>query len=250
MKPQKQESYVPEWTIIRAFFSSYKILSFIFFASLSISIFYSCSKAFKWPEAFPGDAALFDFLNNLSLALIANTIFCYFQVHRPDYLRKIKIQKTVCQSLFQIKHLMSFRIEHIYQQKYGEHIAFQDIPADKLGSLFSDMFPKESCAVKTYNEDIEKCECLTNLEAICLSCVEITDLCAHLFSYASDLNEDVLSILEQVYKSFFVSFFRTHIDDLKFNSSWCDYFLFVQDKYTGDYQKAYIRLIQYLEKTF
>lgn len=204
---------------------------------------------FGWFAASSGVAIALNFINNLALALIANTIFCYFQVHRPEYLRKTKIRKVVQQSLFQIKHLMSVRIEHIYQQKYGQRIAFQDMPIDKLGSLFNNMLSMESCAAKTFNENIQKCECFTNLEAISSSCVEIADLCTYILSsYASDLDEEILLILEHIYKSFFLVFFRTHAGELTSESSWSEYFLHMQKPYIEEYQKAYIQLIQRLNK--
>ena len=203
--------------------------------------------AFQLPEIFPGGSALLTFFNNLALALIANTIFCYFQVHRPDYFRKIKVRKAISQSLFQIKHVISFRIEHIYKEKYGTHVLFQDMPLDKLNTLFDDMLLKKSCAVKTYNEDVEKCEYLTNLDAICLSCVEASDICTHILqSYSTDLDEELLSTLEQIYKSFFVVFFRTHANENNPGSSWWEFFLRAQKSYTQELQKAYIRLIKYL----
>lgn len=249
LKLKKYEYHISEWTIVYAFFSFYKFLTFIFCVSLCISIFYSCNMTFRWFATSSGVAIALNFINNLALALIANTIFCYFQVHRPEYLRKTKIRKIVQQSLFQIKHLMSFRIEHIYQQKYGERIAFQDMSIDKLGSLFNNMLSMESCAVKTFNENIQKCECFTNLEAISSSCVEIADLCTHILSsYASDLDEEILSILEHIYKSFFLVFFRTHAGELTSESSWSEYFLHMQKPYIEEYQKAYIQLIQRLNK--
>ena len=249
MQAKSQKSQLPERKIICDFCSSYRVLFVLFLISMGVSVVYICDMAFILPEVLPGGSELLSFLYNLSLAFIANTIFCYFQVHRPAYIRKNSIRNAVQQSIMQIKHLISFRIENIYYEKYGERVALENISSDKLESLFTNMLSRKSCVIKKPDCNIQKCECFTNFEALGLTCTEVSDLCTHILAaYAPDLSKDIISALEHIYKSFFVSFFRSNYPRMEGDNSWSDLFLTMQRPYTEQLQAAYKELLHCIEK--
>lgn len=108
------------------FSERFPLLSILTGASLLISLLYVFTS--DLPELFNFAEELFVLVNTLGLAIIANCIFCFFQIYIPEIKEKEKIKTAIDASLTKILKLISEPYEHIYKIKNECQAPFESIP--------------------------------------------------------------------------------------------------------------------------
>lgn len=124
---------------ISGFIHQYTALTVLTVISAVIAITYVFTS--NLTEWFPFAGEIFALINALGLAIIANCIFCYFQIYLPE-----------CRGLERVRPLMQFYInkilrliddpyERMYHEKTKQNLEFDMIPEDELKTLFNGIDP-------------------------------------------------------------------------------------------------------------
>lgn len=99
--------------IIEGFIRRYKALFILTVLSVIIALVYVFTA--DLPEWFPFAGALFTLLDTLGLAIIANCIFCYFQIYLPECREHERVKPTVSFSVSKILTLIGDPYERMYR---------------------------------------------------------------------------------------------------------------------------------------
>ena len=132
--------------IIEGFIRRYKALFILTVLSVIIALVYVFTA--DLPEWFPFAGALFTLLDTLGLAIIANCIFCYFQIYLPECREHERVKPTVSFSVSKILTLIGDPYERIYRQKTGRELGFDEISEDELKKLLDGIDPKGDLGYK------------------------------------------------------------------------------------------------------
>ena len=151
------------------------------------------------PEIFPFAGILWSTLFNISLAIVANTLFCYYQMFLPQYLKREKFKPTILNSLILIQRNMSVDIEALYKINFKFQKKFEDMTEEELGILCKKGLDENSPSLMkrtadTPNESNPRNYHLTHisiLDSLHESAILIKDECRQLLTlYSSVLEPD------------------------------------------------------------
>ncbi len=123
---KRQINYAKIKAYLIGFTERFPLLSILTVASFLISLLYVFTS--DLPELFNFAEELFVLVNTLGLAIIANCIFCFFQIYIPEIKEKEKIETAINVSLTKILKLISDPYERIYKIKNNCQTPFESIP--------------------------------------------------------------------------------------------------------------------------
>ena len=137
--------------IIGDFIRQHKDLCRLSALSVLVSIAYVFTA--DLPEWFPFAEDLFALINALGLAIIANCIFCFFQVYLPERRERECVEPVMSLSIEKILRLIGDPYERIYHQKTGMNLDFDKIPKEEMKTLFDGVNPKGDLGYKAVSSD-------------------------------------------------------------------------------------------------
>ena len=127
---------------IAGFIREYTALAALTAISTVIALVYVFTS--NLPELFPFAGELFALVDALGLAIIANCIFCFFQIYLPECRERECVKTVMSISLNRILKLMRDPYERMYQQKTGVTLSFEEIPEEEMKTLLDGIDPKGS----------------------------------------------------------------------------------------------------------
>ena len=139
-------------TAIAEFYKLYPTLCKLSFLSLIVVIFYAAT--YNWPPLFPGAGLLLTILFNFALAILANTLFCFTQIHLPERKKRQQYAPALLNILLQIKRLITGEIEHLYALEFHTEKKFEDMTDPELNKLFQNHLDEEArCMIHAPDEE-------------------------------------------------------------------------------------------------
>ena len=132
--------------IIGGFCKQYKLLSILTLISFVLALAYIFAPDIS--EIFPYADGIFTLINTLGLAIIANWIFCFFQVYIPSYQEAQKVEKSKEMAIKKILIAMAEPYEKIYTLKTKTNISFEKISSKDLKSLLDKINLQEPLGFK------------------------------------------------------------------------------------------------------
>lgn len=124
---------------ISGFIHQYTDLFGLTVASIVIAILYVFTS--DLPELFPFAGELFALINALGLAIIANCIFCFFQIYLPECRGRERVRPLMQFYINKILRLIDDPYERMYHEKAKQNLEFDMIPEDELKTLFNGVDP-------------------------------------------------------------------------------------------------------------
>lgn len=137
--------------IIGDFIRQYRDLCLLSALSVLVAIAYVFTA--DLPEWFSFAAELFALINALGLAIIANCIFCFFQVYLPERRERECVEPVMSLSIEKILRLIGDPYERIYHQKAGTNLDFDKIPKEEMKTLLEGVDPKGDLGYKAISSD-------------------------------------------------------------------------------------------------
>ena len=137
--------------IIGDFIRQYKDLCRLSALSVFVAIAYVFTA--DLPEWFSFAEELFALINALGLAIIANCIFCFFQVYLPERRERECVEPVMSLSIEKILRLIGEPYERIYHQKTGKNLDFDKIPKEEMKTLLDGVDPKAESGYKAVSSD-------------------------------------------------------------------------------------------------
>lgn len=137
--------------IIGDFIRQYRDLCILSALSVLVAIAYVFTS--DLPEWFPFAEELFALINALGLAIVANCIFCFFQVYLLEQRERECVEPVMSLSIEKILRLISDPYERIYHQKTGKNLDFDKIPKEEMKTLLEGVDPKAESGYKAVSPD-------------------------------------------------------------------------------------------------
>lgn len=137
--------------IIGDFIRQYRDLCRLSVLSVLVAIAYVFTA--DLPEWFPFAEELFALINALGLAIIANCIFCFFQVYLPEQREQKWVEPVMSLSIKKILRLIGDPYERIYHQKTGQSLDFDKIPSEEMKTLLEGVDPRAESGYKVVSSD-------------------------------------------------------------------------------------------------
>lgn len=213
---------------------SYKILNIIITIMVNI-----------WPTLF-----------NVCLAIIANTLFCYYQIFLPQQSKRDEFKSTILLSLKSIRRNMSMDIEELYKINHSASKNFEDMDEKELGTLCKKGLDNDSPRMKRTADSPDESnprkyylEHISILESLHESAIFIKQECQRLLNlYSSVMETDEFSFLIHLTGSNCLSLFESYFT---FNKplegiSFC--FADQLNPYLVDFQRDYVKLLKFIQK--
>lgn len=127
------------------FIKQYSLLSLLALASAIIAVAYVfLNEAFA---SLPRLAELFSLVNTLGLAIIANFVFCFFQVFIPEVQEREKVCASVKSGIEKILTSISQPFEQVHFKKKGKHIPLDQIPDTEIADLLCEVNLTDECGL-------------------------------------------------------------------------------------------------------
>lgn len=195
--------------IIGDFIRQYKDLCRLSALSVLVSIAHVFTA--DLPEWFPFAEELFALINALGLAIIANCIFCFFQVYLPERRERECVEPVMSLSIEKILRLIGDPYERIYHQKAGKNLDFDQIPKEEMKTLFDGVNPKGDLGYKVVSSDSKLVSLPTYL--IVYQYIEGArkEIEQFIGLFGKYLNSEEISILMNIHKcSYFTNITKFH----------------------------------------
>lgn len=213
---------------------SYKTLSIMLTIMMNI-----------WPTLF-----------NVCLAIIANTLFCYYQIFLPQQLKRDEFKSTFLARLKSIQQNMSMDIETLYKINYSSSKKFEDMDEKELGILCKKGLDNDSPRMKRTADSPDEANPrkyylghISILESLHESAIFIKQECQRLLNlYSPVMETDEFRFLIHLTGSKCLSLFESYFT---FNKplegiSFC--FVDESNPYLVDLQRDYIELLKFIQK--
>lgn len=194
---------------IGGFIRRYKALFVLTVLSAIIALVYVFTA--DLPEWFPFAGALFTLLDTLGLAIIANCIFCYFQIYLPECREHERVEPTVSFSVSKILTLIADPYERMYRQKTGRDLRFDEIPEDELKKLLDGIDPKGDLGYRFIDTNSK----LTSVPTYWIVNKHIEDIRVEIELliglFGKYLDAELISLLMEIHRcSYFTSITKFH----------------------------------------
>lgn len=208
------------------------------------------------PELFTFAGIIWSTIFNICLAIIANTLFCYYQMFLPQQLKREKFRSTILQSLKSIRLNMSMDIEALYKINHATSKNFEDMDANELGTLcrkgLDENGPRMKRTADSPDESNPQKYHLTHisiLESLHESAISIKQECQQLLNlYSSVMETDESSFLIHLLGSRCLSLFETYFTFNKPLKGISFGFVDGSNPYLVDLQKDYLELLKLIQK--
>ena len=177
------------------FFKEYRSLSVLTLGSIIIVLAYTFTK--NIPEFFVLGEEIFFLFYSISIAIISNFIFSYFQIYTPKFNKYNMFIKRIINQLTQIKLRLENGPNEIYHLKYKIAInKIEDIPDDKLKSLIKDFDLLSETENRYFANTLHK---MTILDMIKNDKTIINDTIDNILSRYGDLMDaDLIDLLYKI----------------------------------------------------
>lgn len=209
------------------------------------------------PELFTHAGIIWSTMFNISLAIIANTLFCYYQIFLPQQLKREKFKSTILSSLKSIQSNMSADIESLYEINYSTTKKFEDMNTEELGILCRKGLDENSQhkmkrAADDPDESNPRNYHLTHisiLESLHESAISIKQECQQLLNlYSSIMETDESSFLIHLLGSRCLSLFESYFTFCKPIKGISFGYLDGSNPYLVSYQQDYCDLLTLIRK--
>ena len=239
---------------IRSFKKAYSNLFKITCISCCLIVIYILTS--ELPELFTFAGIIWSTIFNICLAIIANTLFCYYQIFLPHQLKRENFKRTILSSLKSIQQNMSTDIETLYKINHSTPKKFENMSAEELGTLCRKGLDENSLTMKRAADDPSESNPqkyhlthISILESLHESAISIKQECQQLLNlYSSVMETDESRFLIHLLGSRCLSLFESYFTFDKPLKGISFGYLDGSNPYLVDYQRDYWALLDLIQK--